>query len=76
MTKEKRIEDLRVLLERRIKFYTKNKNIKVGIFQRKILVLNENGENFLRKGPYTIDLESLLIVHFQTWTHTPIGVPF
>ena len=59
MTKEKRIEELRVLLERRIKFYTKNKNIKVRIFQRKILVLNENGENFLRKGPYTIDLESV-----------------
>ena len=59
MTKEKRIEDLRVLLECRIKFYTKNKNIKVRIFQRKILVLKENGENILRKGPYIIDLESV-----------------
>ena len=55
MTKEKRIEELRVLLERRTKFFTKNKNVKVRIFQRKVQVLNENEENILRKGPYIID---------------------
>ena len=59
MTKEKRIEELRVLLERRTKFFTKNKNVKVRIFQRKVQVLNENGENILRKGPYIVDLESV-----------------
>ena len=59
MTKEKRIEELRVLLERRTKFFTKNKNVKVRIFQRKVQVLNENEENILRKGPYIIDLESV-----------------
>ena len=57
--KEKRVEELRGLLERRTKFYTKNKNIKVRILQKKILVLNENGENILRKGPYIVDLESV-----------------
>ena len=59
MTKEKRIEELRVLLERRTKFFTKNKELKVRIFQRKVQVLNENGENILRKGPYIIDLQSV-----------------
>ena len=59
MTKEKRIEELRVLLERRTKFFTKNKELKVRIFQRKVQVLNENGENILRKGPYIVDLESV-----------------
>ena len=59
MTKEKRIEDLRVLLERRTKFFTKDKNIKVRILQKKILVLNESGESILRKGPYIIDLKSV-----------------
>ena len=33
--KEKRVEELRALLERRAKFYTKNKNIKVRILQKK-----------------------------------------
>ena len=59
MMKEKRIEELRVLLERRTKFFTKNKELKVRIFQRKVQVLNENGENILRKGPYIIDLETV-----------------
>ena len=59
MTKEKRIEELRVLLERRTKFFTKNKELKVRILQKKILVLNESGENILRKGPYIIDLQSV-----------------
>ena len=59
MTKEKRIEELRVLLERRTKFFSKDKNIKVRILQKKILVLNESGENILRKGPYIVDLESV-----------------
>ena len=57
--KEKRIEDLRGLLERRTKFFTKDKNIKVRILQKKILVLNESGENILRKGQYIVDLESV-----------------
>ena len=57
--KEKRVEELRALLERRTKFFTKDKKIKVRIFQREILVQNENGENILRKGPYIIDLESV-----------------
>ena len=35
MTKEKRIEELRVLLERSTKFFTKNKNVKVRILQKK-----------------------------------------
>lgn len=33
--KEKRVEELRALLERRTKFFTKDKNIKVRILQKK-----------------------------------------
>ena len=57
--KEKRVEELRTLLERRTKFFSQDKNIKVRILQKKILVLNESGENILHKGPYIVNLESV-----------------
>ena len=37
----------------------KTKILKLGFCKKKILVLNENGENILRKGPYIVDLESV-----------------